>query len=57
MYTMVNSLQVITAMGLVSFTLSANVYYLLSEIQKLAGFELVSPDDFIQFLVPNLTET
>ena len=57
MYTMVNSLQVITAMGLLSNTLSANVYYLLSEVQKLAGFELLPPDNFIQFLVPSLTDT
>ena len=54
---MVDSLQIITAMGLVSNTLSANIFYLLSKIQKLAGFELVSPDELKQSLAPNLTDT
>ena len=57
LYTMVNSLQILCTFGYLTTKQPANVYYVQNEVQSLAGFELFSPDDFIAYLFPNLSET
>ena len=57
LYTMVNALQLLTTLGLVSQKMPANALQALSDLQSLAGFEVIPPDGIIAFLFPNISET
>jgi hypothetical protein len=55
---MVNALQIIGTFPLLRVVCPASVYYLMKNIAKIAGFEVIPPGDIIDVVFPKgFTET
>ena len=57
LFTMVNTLQVLVCFGLTSLPMAPNVYVVLNDVTKLAGFELLPPEDVLAAMHLNFSET